>query len=718
MLAFGCETCVAAIGVACFSVRGSGCALLICSGASGAQIKTRTYQRKDDNPVKKRIFSLFLALALLCGLLPQMRLTAHAEVYSGTCGAEGDGSNLTWSFDKDSGTLTITGSGRMADYGRTDDDLPDSFWLAAPWDEYKLRITAVSLQDEVTTIGNYAFCGCDSLTSVTIPDSVTSIGDSAFFDCALTSVTIGSGVTYIGKGAFVCNLLIALSVASDNPNYSSVDGVLFNKSKTELIQYPAGKPESAYEIPDSVTSIGNYAFYYSDSLTSVTIPDSVTSIGNYAFCECYSLTSVTIPDSVTTIGNSAFSFCFALTSVTIPDGVTTIGDEAFCECESLTSVTIPDSVTSIGDEAFCRCWSLTSVTIPDGVTTIGNYAFLDCKALTSVTIPRSVTSIGEYAFGWCRQSEAVRFVFDLDPIDGFTIYGYTGTAAQRYAEENEFDFVALSDIPTITSQPVSASVVPGKAVTFEVSASGENLSYQWYYKKADAASWTKWVGKTSASISFKGISTNNGCQYRCIVSNEAGSVTSEAATLTVISKPVITAQPESASVVPGKAVTFEVSASGENLSYQWYYKKAGAASWTKWAGKTSASISFKGISTSNGCQYRCIVSNEAGSVTSEAATLTVISKPVITAQPESASVALGQTVTFEVSASGENLRYQWYYKKPGAASWIKWAGKTSASISFKGISSNNGCQYRCIVSNEAGSVTSEAVTLTVLSSKQ
>ena len=279
--------------------------------------------------MKKRIFSLFLALALLCGLLPQMRLTAHAEVYSGTCGAEGDGSNLTWSFDKDSGTLTITGSGRMADYGRTDDDLPDSFWLAAPWDEYKLRITAVSLQDEVTTIGNYAFCGCDSLTSVTIPDSVTSIGDSAFFDCALTSVTIGSGVTYIGKGAFVCNLLIALSVASDNPNYSSVDGVLFNKSKTELIQYPAGKPESAYEIPDSVTSIGNYAFYYSDSLTSVTIPDSVTSIGNYAFCECYSLTSVTIPDSVTTIGNSAFSFCFALTSVTIPDGVTTIGDEAF-----------------------------------------------------------------------------------------------------------------------------------------------------------------------------------------------------------------------------------------------------------------------------------------------------------------------------------------------------------------------------------------------------
>ena len=311
--------------------------------------------------------------------------------------------------------------------------------------------------------------------------------------------------------------------------------------------------------------------------------------------------------------------------MTIPDGVTTIGDEAFCECESLTSVTIPDSVTSIGDEAFCRCWSLTSVTIPDGVTTIGNYAFLDCKALTSVTIPRSVTSIGEYAFGWCRQSEAVRFVFDLDPIDGFTIYGYTGTAAQRYAEENEFDFVALSDIPTITSQPVSASVVPGKAVTFEVSASGENLSYQWYYKKADAASWTKWVGKTSASISFKGISTNNGCQYRCIVSNEAGSVTSEAATLTVISKPVITAQPESASVALGQTVTFEVSASGENLRYQWYYKKPGAASWIKWAGKTSASISFKGISSNNGCQYRCIVSNEAGSVTSEAVTLTVLS---------------------------------------------------------------------------------------------
>ena len=151
----------------------------------------------------------------------------------------------------------------------------------------------------------------------------------------------------------------------------------------------------------AVKSIGESAFRYCTSLTSVTIPDSVTSIGGWAFTDCASLTSVTIPDGVTSIGEYTFSWCTSLTSATIPDSVTSIGEFAFHNCKSLTSMTIPRSVVSIGYDAFGWCESLTSVTILDGVRSIGNSAFTDCKSLTSVTIPNSVTSIGRGAFSSC-----------------------------------------------------------------------------------------------------------------------------------------------------------------------------------------------------------------------------------------------------------------------------------------------------------------------------
>ena len=191
----------------------------------------------------------------------------------------------------------------------------------------------------VTSIGDDAFYGCTGLTSVTIPNSVTSIGSSAFSGC--------SGLT-------------SIDVASDNSNYCSVDGVLFNKDKTTLIQYPGGK-QGAYTIPNSVTSIGYAAFSGCSGLTSVTIPNSVTSIGAGAFNGCTGLTSVTIPNSVTSIGDGAFSGCTGLTSIEIPNSVTSIGRWAFYGCSGLTSIEIPNSVTSIGDYAFLGCSSLTSL---------------------------------------------------------------------------------------------------------------------------------------------------------------------------------------------------------------------------------------------------------------------------------------------------------------------------------------------------------------------
>ncbi len=275
----------------------------------------------------------------------------------------------------------------------------------------------------MTSIGDSAFYNCSSLTSVTIPEGVTSIGNWAFEDCSsLTSVTIPEGVTTIGGRAFEGCSSLVITVSSGNASYASLDGCLFNKDYSTLLAGPGVKDD--YVIPSSVTTIGDYAFRYCRSLTSVTIPEGVTSIGDRAFEDCSSLTSVTIPASVTTIGDSEFKGVAPkvltatrvpsgmskekLTSVTIPKGVTSIGDGAFEDCGSLTSVTIPSSVTSIGKDAFYYCWSLTSVTIPEGVTSIGERAFFDCNLLTSVTIPEGMTSIGDEAFEDCNLLTSVK----------------------------------------------------------------------------------------------------------------------------------------------------------------------------------------------------------------------------------------------------------------------------------------------------------------------
>ena len=237
--------------------------------------------------------------------------------------------------------------------------------------------------------------------NVIIPEGITAIGEEAFKFCEkqITSVTIPLSVASIRVEAFSgCSNLKEIIVNEQNISFSSVDGILFNKAKTVIIKYPAGKQNSFYIIPASVTSIGYRSFSGCGNLARVTIPSTVTSIMARAFSVCTSLTSVTVPSGITSISDYSFQGCSSLASVNIPSGVTSIGDGAFWECKSLTGITIPSSVTSIKGTAFAGCSSLTSVTIPSGVTSIGTYAFSDCN-FTSVTIPSSVTSMGYGIFG-------------------------------------------------------------------------------------------------------------------------------------------------------------------------------------------------------------------------------------------------------------------------------------------------------------------------------
>ena len=269
-------------------------------------------------------------------------------------------------------------------------------------------LNSVIIGNSVKTIGTIAFNTCSSLKSITIPNSVVFIEEEVFMDCtSLSSVTIGNSVETIGSNTFArCTSLASVNVDIANPNYSSDNGVLFNKDKTNIILCPMAKT-GAYIIPSSVTSIGRRTFFGCASLTSITIPSSVKTIGNEAFIGCTSLKSVTIPSSVMGIGNSTFHSCTSLESVTIPSSINAIGNSTFQSCTSLKSVNIPSSVTSIGSSAFMECTSLTSIDIPSSVTSIESNTFAGCTSLESINIPSLVTSIESYAFQGCTSLKSI-----------------------------------------------------------------------------------------------------------------------------------------------------------------------------------------------------------------------------------------------------------------------------------------------------------------------
>ena len=256
------------------------------------------------------------------------------------------------------------------------------------------NVVVPEIYDElpVTGIKEKAFYGCEIITSITIPTSVKSIGDLAFLRCSSC---------------------ISISVDERNAFFKSIDGDLYSKDGTKLIQYAIGKREKKATIPDGVTEIANCVFCGCTTLTSVNIPNSVTQIGKQAFYGCSSLESIAIPKGVKSIGEYAFGSCGSLKEVIILEGITTINNRMFDHCLSLKGISIPKSVKSIKDYVFWCCSSLEWILLPEGIKSIGENTFAGCKSLGSISIPKSINRIGKDALAGCSKLETIKVPYSL-----------------------------------------------------------------------------------------------------------------------------------------------------------------------------------------------------------------------------------------------------------------------------------------------------------------
>lgn len=283
----------------------------------------------------------------------------------------------------------------------------------------------VKLPETVRQIGDYAFYCNKELTFLQVPNELIYIGDNAFANCLeMSDISIPASVNVIGPDAFLnCVSLENISVDENNPCYTSVGGVLFDKDMTKLVTYPAGNKANLYTVPESVAVIGNNAFAYNKFLSSIEVPSNVKEIGEGAFAFSDNLSDIKLPVGIKQIPSKAFFSCKALAEFTVPVGVEIIGESAFANCSMLKDVVLPQSVTEIKKMVFSNCESLASVDLPDRITEILERAFAGCSSLMTVELPYMLENIDSMAFSYCTALDKLVVYDSLSTVKAFAFRG-------------------------------------------------------------------------------------------------------------------------------------------------------------------------------------------------------------------------------------------------------------------------------------------------------
>ena len=356
---------------------------------------------------------------------PLLRTKIHFEtvkedfIAKGECGDQGD--NITWVL-YDNGELIISGEGEMDSYDLGFSPFSNNNNIKSVVIENGItnisygmfysssNIESVKMPETIKEIDGWAFYLCESLTEIELPKGLQSIGEIALASCNIKYINIPRSLTDIHERAFEDNPIIAYSVDDSHPYYCSDDnGIIFNKDKTVLIKYPAGRENASYDIPNSVIDIYNHAFYNSLNLECVNIPSSVVSLGEYAFAACVGFKEISIPDSITTIEPCSFAWCRNLEKVNLPNTIKYISNGAFQYCLSLKDIKLPNSLVSIGAYAFESCETLIDIKLPNRISKISWNLFAFCSNLESVYIPNSVDVIEEDSFYDCEKLSAIYY---------------------------------------------------------------------------------------------------------------------------------------------------------------------------------------------------------------------------------------------------------------------------------------------------------------------